>query len=350
MKISNIFSDESIPIHRRYSLLIESLEKASPVLKTDLWNELNTSWPIKADFYVELDKTMVDKAIKSNLNAIHGSITKLPIPDQSVSTIIDLSTIDHIDNPKVALKEYNRVLKSNGNSNCYIVVWLGDRLPEKMSNWNGYQFYFDERTFIKHIYKTGFKTENQFVFNGWGDHATYLKFFHLKKAGNINLTNHFRVLRNDLNHYFKLIRSYFSGINKPFIKYYNRVDLTDVLLGDWNEVEQKRLLFRRKELEFQSKGNDPFVIIKNMDFPSGYVFMKICITPPRKTDLQIFYLVDEGDKFTQELSVSRVIHKRRSVAHIYIPHENILNCLRVDFGNIPGRYIVHSINIYSMSE
>jgi len=138
MNIDEICSGVELPIHQRYSLLISSLQIHSPVMKTDLWNEQNTSWPVKADIFVEVDPVMVQKARDAGINAINCSITGLKLEDDSVSTIIDLSTIDHIEDPYPALKEYCRALRKEKKSDCYIVCWLGQKEDSrKMESWNG---------------------------------------------------------------------------------------------------------------------------------------------------------------------------------------------------------------------
>ena len=45
---------------------------------------------------------------------IAGDICKLDFPDNSFDTIVCLETLEHIAEPKIALKELSRVLKNNG--------------------------------------------------------------------------------------------------------------------------------------------------------------------------------------------------------------------------------------------
>ncbi len=67
---------------------------------------------------VDISKEDVDYA---NLNFksdktefVTGDICKLDFPDNSFDTIVSLETLEHIADPKTALKELSRVLKSNG--------------------------------------------------------------------------------------------------------------------------------------------------------------------------------------------------------------------------------------------
>ena len=84
-------SDEQLPIHQRYLLLVEHLFIDPPVLKTDLWNELYTPWPIPADIYIEIDKEMVETARKGGMNVSLCSITicnwKMKVSEQYLTSL-----------------------------------------------------------------------------------------------------------------------------------------------------------------------------------------------------------------------------------------------------------------------
>ena len=54
-----IFTNSRWPIHHRYAMLVEKIDRHKPVLKTDLWNEINTQYPIQADLYAEIDPVLV---------------------------------------------------------------------------------------------------------------------------------------------------------------------------------------------------------------------------------------------------------------------------------------------------
>ena len=181
MPLQQIFLQGKLSIHERYYQLINHLKFQSPVLKTDLWNELKTKWPIKANTYIEIDPKFVDDAKNRGYHAFNGNIERMNFKSNSFNTIIDLSTIDHIKEPLSALKEYNRILKRNKNSNCYIICWLGILEPQKMGNWNGMQYFFNKDEFIAKVYKSGFKIISYESFKGIGNPNQRLVFFHLKK-------------------------------------------------------------------------------------------------------------------------------------------------------------------------
>lgn len=51
---------------------------------------------------------------KKNLKFIQGSLTKIPLPDNSVDVITSFESIEHISEHEIAFLEFKRVLKSNG--------------------------------------------------------------------------------------------------------------------------------------------------------------------------------------------------------------------------------------------
>mgnify|MGYP002639609785 FL=1 len=346
MSINEIFADSSIPIHQRYSKLVDHLVYHNPVLKTDLWNELNTLWPINADLYVEIDKDMVADALEKGINAISGSITSMSIEKESISTIIDLSTIDHIPDPLIALEEYYRVLKNSNNSDCFIISWIGDRQPEKMDNWDGMQYFFNEKEFIIKIYKAGFIIAQQGEFEGLGDELTYLKFYHLKKASNHRIYRRIRVLKYS----FGIFRSYLFQKLNPLgrlrTKHYVRVDINSILSGTWNGVDKSDITSDKNGLSIEALNNDPYVVLPYIELPSGYIYIKIEITPPSRTEFQLFYNTKESDIYKEDLSVKKVIGPGRSVIGFEIPSDELVGCLRIDFGNIPGKYGFHKMDIF----
>ncbi len=348
MNLQEIFADRSIPIHERYSMLAEQLVNEHPVLKTDLWNELNTSWPIMADFYLEIDSKMVDDALEKGINAISGSITNIPFENESISTIIDLSTIDHIADPINALHEYSRVLKNTKESDCFIVSWLGDCEPEKMDNWSGMQYYFDEKEFIIKIYKAGFIIESDYVFEGWGDNLTYLKLFHLKKASGYFINRKIRVLSYSTGIIAHKLINYLNPFNKLKIKHHIKVKYSTILSGSWNGVDEKEITSGENGLCFEALNNDPHVILPKIDLPSDYIYIKVVITPPERTYFQVFYNTKESDVYNEDMSVNMVVGPGRSEIGFEIPTDELSGCLRIDFGTGPGKYCFHNMDIFTI--
>ncbi|GEM_PF-1911844 len=138
-KIANNFLAEAPRAKEQYYLK-EAYKKATELglkrvskkkislLKLDLWNEavgvqreLLAQYAGNPDFSVfgiDISRPVCSGA-KSNLSGIHvsqASIVGLPFKDNSFDILLDISTLDHVpwNQAQKALKEYSRVLKTNG--------------------------------------------------------------------------------------------------------------------------------------------------------------------------------------------------------------------------------------------
>ena len=341
--LQTIFYQVQLPIRQRYSMLVDQIVHLNPVLKTDVWNEINTSWPIQADIYAEIDKNLVKRAIELGLNAIECSITNLLLENNSVFTVIDLSTIDHIQDPYPALKEYFRVLKNDAHSNCYIVCWLGNRTPAKTENWDGMQYYFKEKDFVTKIIKTGFQITYSETFEGLGDNQSYLKFFHLKKTNNFFILPILRYLFYTIGNICKEDDS--RLYSKIKTKTFSRVSFDTIASSSMFNIDKAEISPDKNCICLTAINNDPYLILPQIAFPADRMIIKIDITPPQLTNIQIFYLIDENGTYSEKLSVQKSIGPERS--HVYmIIQSGVKGRLRIDPGCCALEYLIHKIEIY----
>lgn len=121
------------------------------ILKTDCFNEANGRPVATKDMtIIEYDQEMIDKAKKADpeLNIIRGDIRSLPFDNESFDGILDLSTLDHIDNPDLAIEEYYRVLKPEGY--LLLITWVGPK-QEDTDEWKSTNQYFFNRDELKNI-------------------------------------------------------------------------------------------------------------------------------------------------------------------------------------------------------
>lgn len=133
------------------------------VLKTDLNNEAHGDddapgyhvrpvIPAIADMCdvscIEVDQLTIDRASEkfSGIDAQQGSVSNLPYENDTFDVVLDLSTIDHIEDYGSVLDEYRRVLKPHGMA--LIVVWLDD-----YNHTQEYpiQFWFDAAEFSESV-------------------------------------------------------------------------------------------------------------------------------------------------------------------------------------------------------
>lgn len=131
-------------IHEEYRQLVQKYKRENEysILKTDAFQEANNVFPIDADYYLEINEGTVERARNAKFNAVQGDIRNIPFKDGEFSLLIDTSTIDHITNFGEVLKEYRRVLNSNGR--IVLTVWLTNLPITKIGQDVGQdkQFYF----------------------------------------------------------------------------------------------------------------------------------------------------------------------------------------------------------------
>lgn len=120
-------SDEEI--HKLYRTIAESMNTDERVLKTDVWNETVTEYPIMDLFTdivaIESHRGRVEEARARGYDVVEGSIESLPFKNEEFDLVMDFSTIDHVFDYKKVLEGYNRVLRTLGKLS--VVVWLGDK-------------------------------------------------------------------------------------------------------------------------------------------------------------------------------------------------------------------------------
>jgi hypothetical protein len=135
--------------HQRYQRIANRVQNGYTI-KMDAWQESRNRFPIKANLYVELKQEVIESAIRKGFkNVIHGDIRSLPIETNSVDTLIDTSTIDHIPNFTLALNEYFRVLKYK-TGKIFIAAWTtqGDTFKaNKKDGAGGDQYFFNQKEF-----------------------------------------------------------------------------------------------------------------------------------------------------------------------------------------------------------
>lgn len=160
------------PIYHEYKRLVdESLEICeSPnpkILKADVCNEIRDDFFVIAPntknrnnvFYVESDHNFVIEARRKflNCNIIEGDIRDLVFRDEFFDVILDLSTIDHVENYRAVIGEYFRCLKKGGI--LLLIVWLDDKTREINGQW-----YFERDEFYKSIFFYYFNLVKEEIF------------------------------------------------------------------------------------------------------------------------------------------------------------------------------------------
>lgn len=106
------------------------------------------------------------------------------------------------------------------------------------------------------------------------------------------------------------------------------------------------LLFGPRDYFLRAENNDPHIILPQFDFRNcGRLLLRIEITSPDATTLQVFYNTQATPHYTEAQSVTREIGSARTVALIALDADQIVNALRLDPGCCPGDYTIHSLEV-----
>jgi len=98
-------------------------------------------------------------------------------------------------------------------------------------------------------------------------------------------------------------------------------------------------------IKFTSTGNDPHFVLPKLKILSGEIILKIDLTAPIATKLQLFYKTKLLQSFNELRFVIKSISSGRSTISIKIPTNKIKGRLRLDPGSHPGSYILHKIEL-----
>ena len=166
--------------------VIGKYDETAHVLKLDAYNEAE-SLPINGGIakniqlknitLLEYNQETIDKAKAKypELDIRQGDIRKMPFSDDAFDVILDLSTLDHIppDEIEVAIKEYYRVMKTDGR--LLLIFWiLEEEYKQEMKEWKPTNQYFFDLTQVLFILKKYFKKiESVKIRDGGPDAETF---------------------------------------------------------------------------------------------------------------------------------------------------------------------------------
>jgi hypothetical protein len=107
------------------------------------------------------------------------------------------------------------------------------------------------------------------------------------------------------------------------------------------QIVNKNLI--NDEIHFESRNDDPIIILPKINIPSNYVTLKIEISVPENTTIQLFYRTTLFCRFSEEKSIKMKSSVGRSIVVFKIYERNIYKRLRLDPGCHAGKYIIHKI-------
>jgi hypothetical protein len=96
-------------------------------------------------------------------------------------------------------------------------------------------------------------------------------------------------------------------------------------------------------LSVQATGNDPSLLVP--EFPLKPSVVKIEITSPADTALQIFFLVGPQTVYTETNSVVHRLKRGKNAVFLRIDTLNLTGKWRLDPGDALGTYVIHSVEV-----
>jgi len=111
-----------------------------------------------------------------------------------------------------------------------------------------------------------------------------------------------------------------------------------------NQIENRRLL--NDDIHFTAISIDPIIILPRFVTPKAAIIIKVDITVPENTLIQLYYRTSIFKSYSEDRSVRHDAIKGRQIILLRIPVSKISGRLRLDPGITAGNYIIHSIEIY----
>ncbi len=100
-------------------------------------------------------------------------------------------------------------------------------------------------------------------------------------------------------------------------------------------------------LEFVSEGSDPYIFIHKTILPKRMKVIRIEITVPGNTTIQVFYKTRILQNFNESNSVQKPLKEGRNIVTVFLSFHGVSGSLRIDPGTSSGKYVIHNMMIGS---
>ncbi len=108
-------------------------------------------------------------------------------------------------------------------------------------------------------------------------------------------------------------------------------------ISEWNEVNEG--------IEFKSTGIDPYIIIPFYCMPFKRKALRIRISIPKPTTIQVFYRAGVFQPFREENSIFQHLNTGQNLVTFVLPENGYFGSIRIDPGQVQGKYELHSIEL-----
>jgi hypothetical protein len=103
-------------------------------------------------------------------------------------------------------------------------------------------------------------------------------------------------------------------------------------------------------LVLDSTGRDPSILLPELPpLEKGRFLLRVSLTSPAETMLQVFYSVPSAPNFNEENSCKRRIMRGKNEVEIRFGPAQIRGRLRLDPGERRGRYLLHAITLHELA-
>ena len=133
---------------------------------------------------------------------------------------------------------------------------------------------------------------------------------------------------------------------------FQRAETTLLKLTTPTELRQLSVLrpsegiVRWEGLHIAAPTDDPILLLPFLETsPHRMVVMKLSVTVPALTSVQLFYSRHGDPLFYEECSVNNPAYRGLNTLYLALPEDRFSGFFRLDPGNRPGRYIIHSIEL-----
>lgn len=135
----------------------------------------------------------------------------------------------------------------------------------------------------------------------------------------------------------------YSGIRNSKFEFLYKLSELPVVISD----SVGELKYNENKLYIESKGNDPFFLLPNfVNLNSKKLLIKFEIDSNSESFIEIFY-ANEIEGFNPNNRVKYKIEKGINSFFVFIEHEQTINKVRIDMGEIIASYTVNNIEVYN---
>ena len=122
--------------------------------------------------------------------------------------------------------------------------------------------------------------------------------------------------------------------------------LYDITKGVYRPNNQVKIVKNNTEgIRLKSLGSDPFLVFDSVVSHTENVILHCEITSRYKTLFQLFYKVKKKEHFNEKHAVKFGLHKGLNRFNLLIPSRWLKYGFRIDPGQKPGLYVIHSMQI-----